>query len=81
MTIELGDGLQFPELLEVFRALNVTKLIDPGVRAELDDGVNAMLSLASKLQGVPWLLGILQIDSQLDGAVKALQLVKGLLEA
>lgn len=83
MSIELGDGLQFGELLEIAKALNVTKLLSPDLHRELLDGTNSMLSIASTLQGIPWVLGLLpgNIGGQLEGAVKALQLVKGLLEA
>lgn len=81
--IELGDGLQFPELLEIAKALNVTKLLSPDLHQELQGGVDAMLSILSTLQGVPWLLQFLpgNLGSQIGSAVKALQLMKGLLEA
>lgn len=83
MTIELGDGLNFDEVLQIARALNVTKLLSPELHQELLDGVNSMLSITSALQGVPWLLAFLPggIGGQIDGAVKALTLAKGLLEA
>ena len=81
--IDLGNGLQFDELLQIMRALKVDRLLDPALQKELDDGVNALLTVTTALQGIPWLLGILpgNIGGQLDGAVKALKLVKGLLEA
>lgn len=83
MTIELGDGLQFPEVLEIAKAVNVTKLLDPGLRAELLTGVDSLLNITSSLQQIPWLVGVLpgNIGGQLDGAVKGLRLMKGLLEA
>jgi len=83
VTIDLSNGLQFDELLQIMRALKVDRLLDPALQRELDDGVNALLAVTTTLQGIPWLLGILpgNIGGQLAGAVKALQLVKGLLEA
>jgi len=83
MSIDLSDGLQFSELLEIAKALNVSKLLSPQLHLELDNGANAMLSILSSLQQIPWLLNFLpgNIGGQIDGAVKALQLVKGLLEA
>ena len=83
MTIELGDGLQFGELLEIAKRLNVTGLLSPELHQELSNGVNSMLAITSSLQGIPFILQFLpgNIGGQLDGAVKALQLVKGLLDA
>lgn len=83
MTIELGDGLNFDEVLQIARALNVTKLLSPDLHRQLLDGANSMLSITGSLQSVPWLLNFLpgNISGQLDGAQKALALVKGLLEA
>lgn len=83
MTIELGDGLQFGELLEIAKALNVTKLLSPDLHKELLDGANSMLAITTALQQIPFVLQLLPGDlgGQLEGAVKAIQLVKGLLEA
>lgn len=81
--INLDDGLDFDEVLQIAKALSVTKLLSPDLHRQLLDGTNSLLSIMSALQGVPWLLGLLpgNIGGQLDGGVKALQLVKGLLEA
>ncbi len=83
MTIELGDGLNFDEVLQIAKALNANKLLSPDLRSELLNGVNAMLSIAAALKSLPWLLNFLpgNLGGQLDGAVRALRLVKGLLEA
>ena len=83
MTIELGDGLQFGELLEIAKRLNVTGLLSPELHQELSNGVDSMLAITSALQSIPFILQFLPggIGGQLDGAVKALQLVKGLLDA
>lgn len=83
MTIDLSNGLQFDELLEIARRLKVDRLLDPALQKQLDDGVNALLTVTTALQAIPWLLNFLpgNMGAQLDGAIKALQLVKGLLEA
>lgn len=83
MTIELGDGLQFPELLEIMKAVNVARLLAPELHQELLDGANALLNITSGLRAMPWLVAILPggIGGQLDGAAKGLELMKGLLEA
>lgn len=81
--IDLSDGLQFPELFEIAKALNVSTLLSPDLHNELTDGVAALLVLTSMLQGVPWLAKLIpgNIGDRLDGATKALQLVQGLLAA
>jgi hypothetical protein len=83
VTIELGDGLQFDEVLQIAKWLDVRKLLAPELRDELTTGVNSMLAITASLQQIPWLLGLIpgNIGSQIDGAVKALRLVQGLLEA
>lgn len=84
MTIDLSDGLQFPELLEIMRRLKVDNLLSPQLHDELDNGVNSLLAITTALQNpaVSWLLNFLPgVSGQLDGGIKALQLVKGLLEA
>lgn len=84
VTIDLSDGLQFPELLEIMRRLRVDNLLAPDLHKELLDGTNSLLAIMSALQspGLGWLLNFLPgVSGQLDGGVKALQLMKGLLEA
>jgi len=81
--IELGDGLQFGELLEIARRLNVTGLLAPELHQELSAGVDSLLAITTALQGIPWILQFLpgNLGGQLDGAGKALALAKNLLDA
>lgn len=81
--IDLENGLQFDEVLQIAKAVNVAKLLDPQLRSELLNGTNSMLAILSSLQAMPWLIGLIpgNIGGHLQGAVRALQLTKGLLEA
>jgi hypothetical protein len=82
--IDLRNGLQFSELLEIAKYLNVTKLLSPDLHKQLLDGTNSLLAMTSALQNIPpWLLNFIpgNIGGQVDGGIKALQLVKSLMEA
>jgi len=81
--INLDDGLDFDEVLQIARALRVTRLLKPELHQQLLDGTNSLLSITTSLQAIPWLLGLIpgNIGAQLDGGVRALKLVKALLEA
>jgi hypothetical protein len=85
VTINLDDGLQFPELLEIMRRLRVDNLLSADLHKQLLDGTNSLLNITSALQnpGLSWLVNFLPggIAAELDGGARALQLMKGLLEA
>ena len=83
MPIDLENGLQFDEVLQIARAVNAAKLLDPELRERLQNGTGSMLSILSALQSMPWLLGIIpgNIGGHLDGAVSALRLMKEFLDA
>ena len=81
--INLDDGLDFDEVLQIAKALNVTKLLNPDLHGQLSAGVDSLLSIMTALQGIPFILNLLpgNLGGQLDGAIKALQLMKSLLAA
>jgi hypothetical protein len=84
MTIDLSDGLDFGEVMQIMKWLNVTKLLKPDLHKQLLDGTNSLLAITSALQNLPpWLLNFFpgNIGADIAGGVKALQLVKGLLDA
>lgn len=83
MTIDLENGLQFDEVLQIARAVNAAKLLDPELRERLQNGTGSMLAILSGLKSMPWLLGIIpgDIGRHLDGAVSSLQLMKEFLDA
>lgn len=83
MTIDLENGLQFDEVLQIAKAVNAAQLLDPELRANLQNGVSSVLAILSSLQAMPWLLGVLpgNLGGHLGGAVKGLQLLNEFLQA
>lgn len=83
MTVDWGNGLQFDELLEIAKALNVNSLIDPGLRNDLLQGSDALLMVLNALKQIPFVLQFLPGDlgGKLDGAIHTAELMKALLEA
>lgn len=88
MTINWRDGLQFPEVLELAKAINIDSLLSQELHDELSAGADAGISVLSALQRVPWLFGLLgtvmpggDIGGQIDKMLKLCQLGKALLEA
>ena len=83
--IELGDGLQADEVIELARRLDVKRLLSPQLLGQLNGGINALLMVQSVLDKVPpVLIGFLPLTpgwrEQLDNAVVLAQIAKAVLE-
>lgn len=82
--INLDDGLDFDEVLQIARWMNITRMLKPELHERLLTGVNSGLSVATTLQSpqLGWLLGFLpgNIGGQLSNIVDLMQLSKALLE-
>ena len=60
--IELGDGLQADEVIELARKIDVKRLLSPQLQNQLNGGINALLTISPMLDKVPpFLLGFLPL--------------------
>lgn len=88
MTIDLEDGLEFDEVLQIAKWLRVAEMLKPELHDRLSSGTDSLLNIMEALQRpeVSWLVGILGnfipgLGGQLNGGVDALRVMKELLAA
>lgn len=72
--IDLGDGLQADEVIELARKIDIKRLLSPQLQGQLNGGIGALLMISGVLDRVPpFLLGFLPLPpswrEQLNNAV------------